>query len=84
MRCDSLACDSEERICAKVIEMECHPTDPFFLFYILLHAASKETAADWSERKKRLSVIIQRYLSSPGFSHNFRKHPTYENYFICT
>lgn len=31
MRYDSLA-KNEERICAKVIEMECHPSDPFLFF----------------------------------------------------
>lgn len=32
MRYDSLA-KNEERICAKVIEMECHPSDPFLFFF---------------------------------------------------
>lgn len=31
MRYDSLA-KNEERICAKVIEMECYPSDPFLFF----------------------------------------------------
>lgn len=34
MRYDSLA-RKEERICAKVIEMECHPSDPFLFFSFL-------------------------------------------------
>lgn len=28
--------DSEERICAKVIEMECHPSEPFLFFSLFL------------------------------------------------
>lgn len=58
--------DSEERICAKVIEMECHPSEPFLFFSLFLSYTpcfEFGLSDHWMSilREKRVFNFIQRF-----------------------